>query len=49
MDPNQAQDKEVAAKNAKGGWIAAIAILLVAIGTIAGVVVGTNNELAKKR
>lgn len=48
MDPNQAQDKEVAAKDAKGGWIAAIAIPLVAIGTIAGVIVGTNNELAKK-
>ena len=48
MDPNQAQDKEVAAKDAKGGWIAAIAILLIAIVTIAGVIVGTNNELAKK-
>ena len=48
MDPNQAQDKEVTAKDAKGGWIAAIAILLIAIGAIAGVIVGTNNELAKK-
>lgn len=33
---------------AKGGWIAAIAILVIAAGIIAGIMINSNNQLAKK-
>ena len=48
MQKEQPTNTEKSQTSSKTGWIAAIVILLVAVGAIIGLIIGTQGELSKK-